>query len=172
MVYRGSVGRTRNDQYVTMSLTVTPTQVASDATGKCNIFVSTSGLSSVTDWGTLSPNWGEFRVLAMRVDYRPIQPDFAINTPVGFLAEVHSNSFSTPSAPSSLANVPGRSMVSLGRAWSKTWRMSGADEAGFSVTSAAPPSYGGITSATDFGAASTVFGYYTVQFEVQFRSQA
>lgn len=169
--YKGPIGAPRNDQYVTMCLTVTPLQITTDASGASNGFVSTSAVTSTTDWGTLSPQWGEVRLLGMRVDFRPAVPDSSQQQPVGFLAEVHSNSWSTPSAPSSVANVPGKQFISLGKSWSKTWRMQSIDEAAFSPTNAAYPNFGGVTWASQFGPASTVIGYYVVVMELQFRSQ-
>lgn len=172
VMYRGPIQPPVGDQVVTMHLSVTPLQVTTGATGISNGFVSTSVLTSATDWGTVSPNYGEVRILGMRVEYLPIIPESGSSAPVGFLAAPHANSFSTPSAPSSVANIPGRRYVSLGDPWVMEWRMSSIDEAGFQPTNAAYPNYGGVTWATDFGPASTTLGYYTVALLVQFRSQS
>lgn len=111
----------------------------------------------------------EFSVLPLTTS--PLVPESSGNGAVGFVADIHSSGLITPVATSSLANVPGRTYANIGKRWRKEWRMSGSDESGFLPTSSTQ-NYGGVAWAFTFAAASQIFGYYTVLWKVQFRSQA
>lgn len=154
-----------------LTLTTTPIQVAANAAGDVLGKVDTAAVTVSIDWGTISPNWSEYRVLGLAVEYMPLIPDSSGNGAVGFCADVHSSGLITPVAPSSLANVPGRTYANIGKRWRKEWRMSGPDESIFLPTSSTQ-NHGGIAWAFSFAAASQVFGYYTVLWKIQFRSQA
>lgn len=171
-VYRGplrSIGA--DDQTMVISLTATPLQVAANAAGDILGKVDTAAVTLAIDWGTISPNWSEYRILGFAVDYIPLVPESSGNGAVGFVADIHSSGLITPVATSSLANVPGRTYANIGKRWRKEWRMSGSDESGFLPTSSTQ-NYGGVAWAFTFAAASQIFGYYTVLWKVQFRSQA
>lgn len=169
--YRGPIGGPRPDQYVTINFSLAPVQVITDATGDVAGTVTATAVSSCIDWGTLSPNWGEYRVLGFKLEFLPSAPEAATAYPIGFVASVHQDSWSAPGSSASLANMPSKKFVNFGKRWSSTWRMSSIDEAGFIRTNTATNN-GGIAWYGDFGPTTTVLGAYTVTYTVQFRAQS
>lgn len=169
--YRGPIGGPRPDQYVTINFTITPVQLISDASGDIAGTITTTAVTSAIDWGTLSPNWGEYRVLGFKVQYLPSAPEASSAYPIGFVASVHQDSWSAPGSSASLANMPSKKFVNFGKPWSAMWRMSSVDEAGFIRTNTATNN-GGVAWYGDFGPVTTVLGAYTVTYTVQFRAQS
>lgn len=168
--YSGPIRSLSSESYHTVTLSVTPLQVSTGATGVTTGFVTGADVTTATDWGVVASLWAEYRILGFRTEYVPSVPEGAGVSAIGYVAAVHKDSLALPAGAGDLVNVPGRKYVNFGKRWQCEWRMGVAEEADFILTSSTT-NKGGNAFYGQFGPASTVLGYYTTTFLIQFRTQ-
>jgi len=148
------------------------------------VFVSGSGTSFVSildnnpssadNWTEYSNAWGEYRVLAMRVEYEPVQ---IVNTAAVAAAPlvhsvVHQPSLSSPGNYGQAFSIGDAKLGNTMRKHVRTWRMSGTAEATYQNTlSPAATSLAFVNSAFGLTTATT-YGYAFITYLIQFRTSS
>ncbi len=134
-----------------------------------------TGLSNCPDWASFAAIYEEFRVLGIEVHYEP-KNQFASTAAFGAgqspiaVAGVHTNAgVVTPSAYTDVITYENSELHNTARPFTYSWKMSGAEEAGFESTSSAS-NHGSIIMFAD-GLPTTVtqVGLYYVKWLVEFR---
>jgi hypothetical protein len=149
---------------------------ASFASGTGTSFVSVldNNPSGADNWTEYSNAWAEYRVLAIRVEYEPIQ---VVNTAAVTAAPlvhsvIHQPSLSPPANYGQAFSAGDAKLGNTMRKFVRTWRMSGTAEATYQNTLA--------PSATSLTVASSAFGLTTgvtygiafITYLVQFRTSS
>jgi len=147
------------------------------STGSGTNFVSVldNNPSGADNWTEYSNSWGEYRVLAMRVEYEPVQ---VVNTAAVTAAPlVHSvlHQASLPSSPSNYGQAFSLGDAKLGntmRKFVRVWRMSGTAEATYQNTLAPAATSLTVTSSAFGLTTATTYGYAFITYLVQFRTSS
>lgn len=152
--------------------------VSSDGAGVIAGNINTANPSSTGRWAALATQFDEFRPLAGRVTFQPVDRydaplavTVAINQPP-LLTAIDRDSSTTPSSTSVVVNYESCKMRCLSDPFSMSWKMNGIADATW-ITTATPSNVkpkgfiwiGETSSAT----INTTFGYLLVDYIIQFR---
>jgi hypothetical protein len=150
---------------------------ATFASGSGTSFISIldNNPSGADNWSEYSNAWGEYRVLAMRVEYEPIQ---VVNTAAVTAAPLVHSVVHQPGLVSSPTNygqafsIGDAKLGNTMRKYVRLWRMSGSSEAVYQST-LAPAATGLSVLSSAFGlTTATTYGYAFITYLVQFRTSS
>lgn len=172
-VYTGPLRRSPRAEpsMTTVTIVIVQSSISTSAGGTLSNYLTTSNVTTATDWASFASAYYEYRVLGMRVEYVPRSPGATSSFCNGFIGSVHSTSAGVPVAASEVANLDDAKFRSFAYPWSHEWRMNGIDESGF-LSTGSGSTFGGIVYYAPNGPATAIQGDIVVYYRVQFRSQA
>lgn len=149
---------------------------AAFASGSGTSFVSIldNNPSGCDNWTEYSNAWSEYRVLAIRVEYQPIQ---IVNTSAVTAAPlvhsvIHQPSLTAPTNFGQAFSIGDAKLGSTMRKFVRTWRMSGTAEATYQNTLAPAATSLAVTSSAFGLTTGTTYGYAFITYLVQFRTSS
>lgn len=153
-------------------------QITSNASGIVNDSIGTAGVVGALDWGAVSTNWQEYRVLAMELDFMPANRYSKSTTQTSVLGGCieRTNSVTAITSWANIVTHGSFRFLSLETPWTEresilpmVWKANGPEEMQFVNTSAANATVY-MKLWADGLTASTVYGRYRVTYLVEFRS--
>jgi hypothetical protein len=174
VVYRGPVRLpNQGEQRHTTSVYMTygPSKITSTSGGLIETVVSNNP-SGYNDWSSVAAMWDEYRVLALKMHYSPINK---YNSPTNIIKKhiyvLTDRDDGTAIASEALAlNFESVKVHMLDESWSHTAKMAGISEATF-ITTATPVGNMWIKMRSDQVSISQDYGYIWLEALIQFRGR-
>jgi len=158
------------------------------STGPCNsnsaqfveVYATTAGVTSNSEWSNIAPLWREYRVLGLRLEYQPAYDSGGYTGSqrlqgLGAMASYHGPAPAwqgavTGSSTSNTWQMQGARPFHMGKVLVMEWRMNDVEEAQFFPTSTSTV-VGGIYGTISGLTASTYYGSSYITWLVEFKGR-